>query len=75
MRRFRLDLKDGETSGIAFGDPVRPVDVLFLHATGFNAVCYQSILEPLGGQMHAAALDIRGHGRSRLPANPRKLHS
>lgn len=75
MRRFRLDLKDGETSGIAFGDPVRPVDVLFLHATGFNAVCYQSILEPLGTRMHAAALDMRGHGRSRLPANPRKLHS
>ncbi len=75
MRRFRIDLKDGETSGIAFGDPVRPVDVMFLHATGFNAVTYQSILEPLGSQMHAAALDMRGHGRSRLPANPRKLKS
>lgn len=75
MRRFRVNIKDGETSGIAFGDPVRPVDVLFLHATGFNAVTYESILEPLGGQMHAAALDMRGHGRSKLPANPRRLKS
>ncbi len=75
MRRFRVDLKDGETSGIAFGDPVRPVDVLFLHATGFNAITYQSILEPLGQRMHAVALDMRGHGRSKLPANPRKLKS
>jgi pimeloyl-ACP methyl ester carboxylesterase len=75
MRRFRINIKDGETSGIAFGDPVRPIDVLFLHATGFNAVTYESILEPLGGQMHAAALDMRGHGRSKLPANPRRLRS
>ncbi|MFT3724910.1 MAG: alpha/beta hydrolase [Hyphomonadaceae bacterium] len=75
MRRFRVNIRDGETSGIAFGDPVRPVDVLFLHATGFNAVTYELILEPLGGQMHAAALDMRGHGRSKLPANPRRLKS
>jgi pimeloyl-ACP methyl ester carboxylesterase len=75
MRRFRINIRDGETSGIAFGDPVRPIDVMFLHATGFNAITYQSILEPLGGQMHAAAVDMRGHGRSKLPANPRRLHS
>ncbi|HPN05162.1 MAG TPA: alpha/beta hydrolase [Hyphomonadaceae bacterium] len=75
MRRFRVNIKDGETSGIAFGDPVRPIDVMWLHATGFNAITYESILEPLGGQMHAAALDLRGHGRSKLPANPRKMKS
>jgi pimeloyl-ACP methyl ester carboxylesterase len=75
MRRFRVNIKDGETSGIAFGDPVRPIDVMWLHATGFNAITYESILEPLGGQMHAAAIDLRGHGRSKLPANPRKLKS
>ena len=65
MRRFRINIKDGEVAGIAFGDPVRPIDVLFLHATGFNAITYQSILEPLGVQMHAAAIDLRGHGRDR----------
>ncbi|MEQ1781314.1 MAG: alpha/beta hydrolase [Hyphomonadaceae bacterium] len=75
MRRFRVELKDGEASGIAFGDPVRPIDVLVLHATGFNAITYQSILEPLGTRMHAAAIDLRGHGRSRLPANPRRMKS
>jgi hypothetical protein len=34
MRRFRINIRDGETAGIAFGDPVRPVEILFLHATG-----------------------------------------
>jgi pimeloyl-ACP methyl ester carboxylesterase len=75
MRRFRVETRDGETAGIAFGDPVRPVEVLFLHATGFNAITYQSLLEPLGGQMHVAAIDLRGHGRTKLPANPRRLRS
>ncbi len=75
MRRFRIETKEGEIAGIAFGDPVRPVEVLFLHATGFNAITYQSLLEPLGGQMHVAAIDIRGHGRTKLPANPRRLKS
>ncbi len=75
MRRFRVQLKDGEVAGIAFGDPVRPVEVMFLHATGFNAVTYQSILAPLGGQAHCAAIDLRGHGRSTLVANPRRMRS
>ncbi len=75
MRRFRVELKDGEVAGVAFGDPVRPVEVMFLHATGFNALTYQSLLEPLAGQMHCAAIDLRGHGRSTLPAQPNKLHS
>jgi pimeloyl-ACP methyl ester carboxylesterase len=75
MRRFRVAIKDGELAGIAFGDPVKPIEVLFLHATGFNGVTYQSILEPLGNQMHCAAIDFRGHGRSRAPANHRRLKS
>ncbi len=75
MRRFRVDTKDGQTAGIAFGDPVRPVEVMFLHATGFNAITYQSLLEPLGGQMHAAAIDLRGHGRTKLPARSGRMKS
>jgi pimeloyl-ACP methyl ester carboxylesterase len=75
LRRFRVDTKDGQTAGIAFGDPVRPVEVLFLHATGFNALTYQSLLEPLGGQMHVAAIDLRGHGRTKLPARPGRMRS
>ncbi|MAP93589.1 MAG: alpha/beta hydrolase [Ponticaulis sp.] len=73
MRRFKVDLEDGQLAGIAFGDPVRPVDALFLHANGFNAMTYQSILAPLGLRAHVAAIDLRGHGRSTVPADPSKL--
>jgi pimeloyl-ACP methyl ester carboxylesterase len=73
MRRFRVRLAEGEIAGISFGDPVKPVQCLFLHANGFNAITYQSILEPLGARGHVAAADLRGHGRTTLPADPPKM--
>ena len=75
MRRFRVRIRDGEMAGIAFGDPVKPIEVMFLHATGFNAITYASLLEPLGGQAHCAAIDLRGHGRTKLPAVPGRMRS
>lgn len=69
MRRFREALKSGgEMAGIEFGDPVKPYAAVWLHATGFNAMTYQSMLAPLGLRARVAALDLRGHGRSTLPA-------
>ncbi len=66
LRRFRVELNDGEVAGIAFGAPNAPMKSLFLHANGMNAITYQSILQPLGNFWHVAAVDLRGHGRSRL---------
>ena len=52
-----------------WGDPERPVDLVFLHATGFNAVTYRSLLEPLADRFHVAAPDLRGHGQTALPTD------
>ncbi len=75
LRRFRVELDAGEVAGISFGEPTQPTQALFLHANGFNAMTYQSILEPLGKLWHVAAIDLRGHGRTTLHADPRKLKS
>lgn len=75
MRRFRHQIDDGEMAGVEFGDPVKPFAALWIHATGFNAMTYQSILAPLGLRARVAALDMRGHGRTTLSANPKKLKS
>jgi pimeloyl-ACP methyl ester carboxylesterase len=76
MRRIKRELKSGgEMTGIEFGDPIKPYAALWLHATGFNAMTYQSLLAPLGLRARVAALDMRGHGRSTLPAKPRSLAS
>lgn len=70
MRRIRYDIGDGLVTGVEFGSPVLPVAALWLHATGFNAMTYQSILAPLGLRTRVAAIDLRGHGRNTTTANP-----
>ncbi|ACT58638.1 alpha/beta hydrolase [Hirschia baltica] len=75
LRRFRVELDSGEVAGISFGEPTQPTQALFLHANGFNAMTYQSILQPLGNMWHVSAIDLRGHGRTRLETDPKKLKS
>lgn len=74
MRRITIRFEKGETTGIAFGAE-GPPDLIFLHATGFNALTYRSLLEPLGEKYRILAFDQRGHGLSRLPADPARLTS
>lgn len=64
-----MRLRDGEASALDFGDPNQPIDVIFSHANGFNALTYRSILQPLAGQMRILAVDQRGHGETRTPAD------
>jgi len=75
IRRFRHQVLDGEIAGIEFGDPLKPLSAVWFHATGFNAMTYQSILAPLGLRARVAAIDMRGHGLTSLPANPARLKS
>lgn len=60
----------GDMAVLDFGDPKRPVDLIFVHANGFNALTYRSLLQPLSGALRIWAPDLRGHGRTRLPALP-----
>jgi len=68
FRRLTFALSDGEMAAIALGDSARPIDLVFLHANGFNALTYRDALGPLADRAHILALDMRGHGRTRLPA-------
>lgn len=54
-------------AAIEFGPAGAPLDVLFLHANGFNAHTYRSILEPLSDTRRMLAIDMRGHGNTALP--------
>lgn len=74
-RRRMIRLPDGEMAALDFGDEARPVDVVFFHATGFNALTYRSILAPLSSTLRILAVDQRGHGASNLPADPARLRS
>lgn len=66
-RRVALPSRGGEMSVLDFGDPDRPVDIVFSHANGFNARTYRTILSPLASELRILAVDMRGHGDSALP--------
>lgn len=63
--------RGGEAAVLEFGDPARPVDLVFVHANGFNARTYTRLLAPLAAEGRRIwAPDLRGHGHSRLPRPP-----
>ena len=73
-RKF-YDLPDGQMSAVHFGDSDAPPQMVFIHGTGFHGLAYRSLLEPLSVQdgLHIIALDLRGHGMTRMPADPEAL--
>lgn len=56
-------------SVLDFGDVKRPVDIVFVHANGFNAMTYRTLLAPLSGSLRIWAADLRGHGGTTLPTD------
>lgn len=73
-RRFSLRFDTGEFAGWRWTNDGAP-PLLFLHATGFCASAYAQMLSALGGAYDVYALDLRGHGRTSLPADPAALRS
>jgi pimeloyl-ACP methyl ester carboxylesterase len=67
-RMLDLPTRGGQAALLDFGPADRPVDIVFSHANGFNARTYRSVLAPLAGELRIVAYDLRGHGRSTLPA-------
>jgi len=71
MEHRTYPLRDGSISALHIGNISEPVRLVFLHANGFNAQSYRSVLEPLG--VHSVAFDMRGHGQSRDMPQPMSL--
>lgn len=60
----------GDMAFLDFGPPERArdraVDLIFLHANGFNALTYRTLLGPVAERYRVLAVDQRGHGASSL---------
>ena len=68
--RREAAVRDGTVSYLDWaGGPGAPV-LHFAHANGFNAMTYSALLSPLAPHFNIKAWDARGHGFSRLPADP-----
>ncbi len=66
-REIALPSRGGAMAALEFGPRDRSVDVVFLHANGFNAQTYRAILAPLAASLRILAVDQRGHGATTLP--------
>ncbi len=58
----------GTMAALDFGPKDRAVDLVFLHANGFNAHTYRALLAPLADSLRILAVDQRGHGATTLDA-------
>ena len=66
-RTLSLPARGGDMALIEMGDPERPVDLVFAHANGFNALTYRTVMAPLAERFRILMPDLRGHGRTGLP--------
>ncbi len=71
MRRRNIAIdphrEGGTIAAIEVGPLYRPLDILFLHANGFNALTYRHVLAGLDPSLRWLAIDMRGHGLTTLP--------
>lgn len=66
-RTVPMPERGGDMAALEMGPPDRPVDLVFVHANGFNAMTYRTLLAPLADHLRIVMPDLRGHGRTRLP--------
>ncbi|MFI6524771.1 alpha/beta fold hydrolase [Streptomyces uncialis] len=61
---IELPVVDGVLSGVDFGG--HGEGVLLVHGSGHNAAAWTDVASHLVGECHPIALDLRGHGQTRL---------
>lgn len=69
--RFSVEFADGAVAGWRWRNDGAP-RILFAHANGFCASTYKNMLERLANRFDIVAPDLRGHGRTTLPADARR---
>lgn len=68
--RESIMLADGEVAVYRWPGPEGAPELHWAHANGFNGLTYRTLLAPLAGRLTIIATDLRGHGRTTLPAEP-----
>ncbi|NRA44736.1 MAG: alpha/beta hydrolase [Oligoflexales bacterium] len=75
MERKSFSTERGHFSYLHWQAQTTLPTLLFVHATGFNALTYRLNLELLAPSFEIYAVDLRGHGFSKAEANPQKFFS
>ena len=67
--RRALPVEDGTVSFLEWEGPSAAPILVFLHANGFHARTYRTVLAPLADRFRIIAPDMRGHGLTSLAAD------
>lgn len=73
-QRTHFQLEDGVMAAWRWSNQGAPL-LVFAHANGFNGGAYRQMLGRLADRFEIIAPDLRGHGRTTLPADPRTHRS
>lgn len=74
-QRHIVQQPEGEVSFLEWNGHASLPPLHFAHANGFNAFTYRSLLSPLSEHFRIRAWDARGHGMTKLPADPSRHES
>ncbi len=75
MFEFRIPYKENYFNAYSINHELTNTPIYFSHANGFNGLTYRTLLEKISVNQKIISYDLRGHGKSTIPADPEKLKS
>jgi len=75
MLQYQIPYKGNYFNAYSLNLELDQSSIYFSHANGFNGLAYQSLLNKISDNQKIIAYDMRGHGKSTIPAEPGKLKS
>ena len=75
MIEFQIPHKKNYFNAYGINHELNQPGIYFSHANGFNGLAYKTLLNKISPNQKIISYDLRGHGKSTVPAEPEKLKS
>ena len=75
MIEFQIPHKKNYFNAYGINHELNQPGIYFSHANGFNGLTYKTLLNKISPNQKITSYDLRGHGKSTVPAEPEKLKS
>ena len=75
MIQFQIPYKENYFNAYGINQDLNTTPIYFSHANGFNGFMYKTLLNKISNNQKIISYDLRGHGKSTIPAEPDKLKS
>jgi pimeloyl-ACP methyl ester carboxylesterase len=75
MFEFQIPYKKNYFHAYGINYELNQPAIYFSHANGFNGLAYKTLLNKISTNQKIISYDLRGHGKSTVPAEPEKLKS